>query len=184
MTERGGAAPLQGEATGVSVLRQAVAPDEFKEAMARLVGAVSIVATDGPAGRYGRTVSSACSVTAEPPSLLVCIDRSAEICGALAKNGSFALSVLGCLERGAAQLFAGKPKRTMEERFRATDWIDAAGAPVLRRADTAFVCALSEAKTIATHRIFVGTVVETRFLGGDLSPLVYFDREYKTLKSL
>ena len=56
--------------------------------------------------------------------------------------------------------------------------------PVLCRADTAFVCVLSESKTIATHRVFVGTVVETRFLGGDLSPLVYFDREYKTVKSL
>ncbi len=50
--------------------------EHYRDAMARLGAAVSIVTTDGPAGRAGFTASAVCSVTDDPPTLLVCMNRS------------------------------------------------------------------------------------------------------------
>ncbi len=53
-----------------------VTRDEFRDAMARLGAAVNVVTSAGPAGRGGFTASAVCSVTDDPPSLLVCLNRS------------------------------------------------------------------------------------------------------------
>ena len=50
----------------------------YREAMARFGAAVSVVTTDGPAGRYGFTASAVCSVTDDPPTLLVCMNRGSK----------------------------------------------------------------------------------------------------------
>ena len=50
---------------------------EYREAMSRLGAAVSVITTDGPAGPSGFTASAVCSVTDAPPTLLVCLNRSA-----------------------------------------------------------------------------------------------------------
>src|SRR5690606_16913277 len=55
--------------------RMTVSRQEFRDAMARLGAAVNIVTTDGPAGLSGMTVSAVCSVTDDPPMLLVCLNR-------------------------------------------------------------------------------------------------------------
>lgn len=51
----------------------------FRDAMAQVGAAVNIITTDGPAGRAGFTASAVCSVTDEPPTLLVCLNRSASV---------------------------------------------------------------------------------------------------------
>ena len=56
--------------------------DAFVEAMSRAVSGVSIVTTDGQAGRFGQTVSAMSSVSADPPLLLVCINRKSPTCTA------------------------------------------------------------------------------------------------------
>jgi len=52
-----------------------VSREQFRDAMARLGAAVNIVTTDGTAGRAGFTASAVCSVTDDPPTLLVCLNR-------------------------------------------------------------------------------------------------------------
>lgn len=51
----------------------------FRDAMAHVGAAVNIITTDGPAGRAGFTASAVCSVTDAPPTLLVCLNRSASV---------------------------------------------------------------------------------------------------------
>lgn len=51
----------------------------FRDAMAHVGAAVNIITTDGPAGRAGFTASAVCSVTDTPPTLLVCLNRSASV---------------------------------------------------------------------------------------------------------
>jgi flavin reductase len=69
-----------------------VSLDEFREGMAVLAGAVNIVTTDGPGGRAGLTASAVCSVTAEPPTLLVCVNRGSSAAPA-SSGGASAPSV-------------------------------------------------------------------------------------------
>ena len=54
-----------------------VTRQDFRDAMARLGAAVNIITTGGPAGRGGFTASAVCSVTDDPPTLLVCMNRNA-----------------------------------------------------------------------------------------------------------
>ena len=67
----------------------------FLTAMARTAAAVAVVTTDGQAGRFGQTVSAATSVTADPPTLLVCLFRKTSVAEAVQANGCFAVNVLG-----------------------------------------------------------------------------------------
>ena len=53
-----------------------VSRQEFRDAMARLGAAVNIITTDGAAGRGGITATAVCSVTDDPPTLLVCLNRT------------------------------------------------------------------------------------------------------------
>lgn len=66
----------------------------FVEAMSRTTAAVTIVTTDGIAGRFGQTVSAATSVTADPPVLLVCLFTRTPVAEAVYANGCFAVNVL------------------------------------------------------------------------------------------
>ena len=52
-----------------------VEPLHYRDAMARFAGAVHVLTTDGPAGRRGTTVIAACSVSDNPPTVLVCVNR-------------------------------------------------------------------------------------------------------------
>ena len=52
-----------------------VEPLHYRDAMARFAGAVHVLTTDGPAGRRGTTVIATCSVSDNPPTVLVCINR-------------------------------------------------------------------------------------------------------------
>ena len=61
--------------------------DAFRNAMACLGAAVNIITTDGPAGRAGFTASAVCSVTDTPPTLLVCLNRSASVWPMISSQG-------------------------------------------------------------------------------------------------
>lgn len=67
---------------------------EFRNAMAMLGSAVTIVTTDGPAGRFGFTASAVCSVTDSPPTLLVCVNRASANHEHFKTNGVLCVNVL------------------------------------------------------------------------------------------
>jgi flavin reductase (DIM6/NTAB) family NADH-FMN oxidoreductase RutF len=103
----------------------------FVAAMRAAVSGVTVVTTDGPGGRRGLTVSSMASVSADPPTLLVCVTRRSPLVAAIRANGVFAVGVLGAHQAGVAEVFAG---RTSGERFGfgCARWeAGASGAPLL-----------------------------------------------------
>ena len=65
---------------------QDVPPRDYRDAMACLGAAVNIVTTDGAAGRAGLTASAICSVTDDPPTLLVCANRGSSAYGSVMGN--------------------------------------------------------------------------------------------------
>lgn len=161
-----------------------VDPGRFRAAARHLAAAVGIVATDGHAGRHGRTVSAACTVTLDPPTLLVCIDRKGPLAGAIRANGGFAFSVLGRGARDTAKLFAGSSSSDGAARFAAGDWRDAAGSPRLADAEAAFACRLAEIVDVGTHAVILGEVVETWLSEAPAQPLLYHDGAYGGLHRL
>lgn len=158
----------------MSVTRQ-----EFRDAMARLGAAVNIITTDGPAGRGGFTASAVCSVTDDPPTLLVCMNRNATAAPRLKANGVVCVNVVAAAQKHAAMVFAGLTKCTMEERFEAGTWITLkTGAPVLQGAVASFDCRVADIIEKGTHCVIFAEVEAIRQGSLHEHGLIYFARDY------
>lgn len=166
------------EAFGPQHLKSVDAP-AFREAMARLGAAVNVISTDGKAGRTGFTATAVCSVSDQPPTLLVCLNRRSRGTPVLRENGVFCVNTLAADAEAIADMFAGRGGAAGEERFQVGEWMTlSTGAPVLRSAAVAFDCRTIDVKTVATHNVFFA-VVEAVHIGDSCPALVYHDRCYK-----
>jgi flavin reductase len=153
----------------------------FLDAMSRAATGVTVVTSDGPHGRRGQTVSATCSVSADPPSLLVCLNRKSQLVPAIEGNRVFSVNVLRADQKRIAESFAGRPSANDKAYdFERVRWETAVtGSPLLSSAVARFDCKLLEAHTIGTHTIFIGEVVASSAAKG--KPLVYASRGYGEL---
>src|SRR3954462_15216029 len=94
---------------------------QFREAMAQLGAAVHVVTTAGSAGRTGFTATAVCSVSDQPPTLLVCLNRRSRGTPILRENGVFCVNPLGADAESLADMFAGRSGAINEERFAVGD---------------------------------------------------------------
>ena len=155
-----------------------IEPRHYRDAMAQFAGAVHIVATDGAAGRRGVTVIAACSVSDNPPTVLVCLNRENPANDAFAQNGVFALNTLSVDQEAIATGFSGLTGLSRDERFSLGRWTTiATGAPVLEGSLAVFDCEIVETKDMATHRILFGRV-RGLAINEAARPLIYHNRGY------
>ncbi len=154
-------------------MKKTATPDEFKRAMRRFAAGVTLVTTAGRGGRAGLTATAMCSLSADPPRLLVCVNRDSAPNRAIAASRRFCVNILGQKHRALALRFAGATGVQGEERFAQGRWGKAAtGAPVLEDALASFDCTLADAIESGTHTIFVGDV-RAASVAVRGSPLVY-----------
>jgi flavin reductase len=154
---------------------------EFRDGMARFVEAVTIVATDGPAGRAGLTATAVAPVTDAPPTILVCANRSGRSHELIRANGAFSVCLLGAGQREIARAFAA-PSAPGADRFASAAWTRlTTGAPVLAGAPVAFDCRLSDEKEVGTHAVFFGEVVAVA-QGPEQPILLYGGRDWRSLE--
>ena len=159
--------------------QQAVTQIDFRNAMARLAAAVNIITTDGVAGRFGFTASAVCSVSDTPPSLLVCVNRTSSVFGALTENGVLCVNTLSPDHEALSRLFGGKTP--MAERFSAALWKDGvSGAPRLTGAVVSFDCRIASSADVGSHKVLFCEVLGISE-GETAKALVYFDRAYHRL---
>ena len=157
---------------------KSVAALAFREAMSRLGAAVHVVTSDGPAGRTGFTATAVASVSDQPPTVLVCLNRRSNSAPLLGVNRVLCVNTLGAADEAIADLFAGRTGNR-DERFAAGQWTTlATGSPVLASAVVAFDCRVSEIKAVGSHNVIFG-VVEAVQLGAPGPVLVYHERAYK-----
>ncbi|MFV3288804.1 flavin reductase [Pseudomonas sp. NY11955] len=149
----------------------------FRNAMAMLGGAVSVITTDGPAGRFGFTASAVCSVTDSPPTLLVCMNRASYSNEQFKANGALCVNVLAGTHQQLSGAFANR-NLSMEERFASTLWtVLESGAPVMQEALVNFDCRIAQVHEVGSHSIFYCEIQDIRQGGAD-DGLVYFNRAY------
>ena len=158
----------------------------FKRGMRALAGAVNIVTSLQEGRRYGMTATAVCSASADPPTVLICVNRATTTHEAIAASGVFCVNVLRYEDRELSALFSGGGPEAMrgEARFREEDWARlATGAPVLASALVSFDCRVVNRLQHGTHTIFLGEVAEIR-IGRKGKPLLYSDGQYAKLASL
>lgn len=142
---------------------------DFITGMRGVANSVTIVTTDGPAGRRGATVSAFVSVSADPPMVLVCLHAQSTIAELVGENGVFCVNVLPQGAGDLAMLFAG----TTETPWDGLEYHDdGAGAPRLPGATT-FSAKVASITAQGSHVIVIGEVTETMASGA--RPLIYLD---------
>ncbi len=151
----------------------------FRDAMARLGAAVNIVTTDGAAGRAGLTASAVCSVTDDPPTLLVCLNRASRANATFKRNGVLCVNTLAADRRALSDAFAGKGALDTEARFALAGWgVLETGAPVLEEAAVvAFDCRISEVVEKGTHSVLFAEIAAIR-QGAPGRALIWYGRGY------
>src|ERR1700742_887242 len=95
------------QATAALLEDRTISGEDFKLAMRRLAGGVSIISGIGPDGPLGVTATAVTSLTAEPPSVLCCLNRSLELESAVKETGRFAVNMLRADHHDLAKRFAG-----------------------------------------------------------------------------
>lgn len=156
---------------------EGLAPREaFISAMRRVAASVTVVTTDGPAGRAGATVSAFSSVSADPPTVLICLYAQSRIAGFVQDNKRFCVNVLPECSSEVADRFAGRHDATVPDRFDGIQVFAPKGhAPVIDGA-TAFQCDLQQVVRSGSHVIIVGHVRDV--LDGAAAPLAYREGAY------
>lgn len=150
---------------------------EFTHAMGAAATGVTVVTTEGVAGRFGLTVSAVASVSAEPPLLLVCLNRRNPCVAAITQNGRFAVNILGEMQADVARIFAGRTTDGSDYDFSLHAWSTGShGQPLLAHASAVFECEVDTIHDAGTHRIFIGRVVSA--WRGEAAPLIYTSRTY------
>jgi flavin reductase (DIM6/NTAB) family NADH-FMN oxidoreductase RutF len=161
---------------------QPVNAEQFKLGMRGLAAAVNVVTAAHAGHRYGMTATAVCSVSAEPPTILVCINKSTSTHAAIAKSEAFCVNVLRADDRELSSTFSGA--QTGENRFKARDWTRlATGSPVLIDALVSFDCRVVRSVAHGTHTVFFGEVEQLLF-GKKGRPLLYSEGQYARLSPI
>lgn len=148
--------------------------DSFRSAMRHVAATVYAVTTGKVGDRHGILATAVSSLSLEPPSLLVCINRAASLHEPLACADTFCVNVLGLGNREIAEVFE---RARGEDRFAVGEWTEVRGVPVLVNAQSYFICRTAHRHEFGTHTIFIGELIDAHHRE-NAAPLTYYDRHY------
>lgn len=158
----------------------AVDVDTFKRAAGSWVSGVTIVTSRSGERRHGMTASAFCSVSAEPPQVLVCVNRESSTRALIRESSTFSVSILAQGQADLLELFADKDRQ--EVRFEGLDCsLGATGCPRIPGALAHLDCSVAQVLESGTHDIYIGLVeaaaIENR------QPLAFFRGKCRRLES-
>lgn len=154
----------------------AVAAEEFRAGMARWASGVTIVTARAGERLHGMTVSAFCSVSLDPPLVLICADNSSHTLEVIDAAGAFAVHVLAREQQPLSDRFASK--RDEWRRFEGLALDDAAtGSPLIPGALVAFDCRVTAAHPAGDHVIYVAEVQQIATREGE--PLLFYRGGYR-----
>lgn len=151
----------------------------FKRGMRQLAGGVTLVTTLWQGERGGLTATAVCSVSAEPPQLLACINKTASAHDLILASGIFCVNLLATQHIKLCERFSGQHGTDGDARFNDGVWRSLqTGAPVLPEALASFDCETVRQVDAGTHTIFIGSIVDVAVAGGQ--PLIHVDGGFIT----
>jgi flavin reductase len=149
--------------------------DSFRKAMRRVASTVNVISICVEGQPMGITATAVSPISVDPPSLLVCINRSASVHGSMEDVSHFRVNVLHREQETIARMFADRTQHGL--RFLSGWDLDCAAAPTLENAQATILCRRTDSHLFATHSIFIGLVEEVT-AREDVDPLLYLDGCY------
>lgn len=155
----------------------------MKQGMRRLASGVSVLSarlSDDEA--FVMTVSSVTSVSDNPPSLLVCINRQIQRHEELLSVGSrFAVNLLTLDQTEVSNLCAGRfqdKDRLSLGKWNQDDWL------FLADSQASFCCITDKVVSYGTHEILFGRIERVIIHSDQVNPLLYANGQYGSFKPL
>lgn len=154
--------------------------DAYRGGMRQLAAGVCLITASYQGQPGGIIATAVTSVSAEPPTLLVCVNRSASLFAMIAESGRFCVNLLSADAQVLVDVFSNSSRR--DERFQHGEWLMAAnGAPLCAESLMSFECSLAKTVDWHTHAIFLGEVTAVLHPHSDAAPMVYYDRGFHQL---
>lgn len=150
-----------------------ISPDQFKQVMRRFAASVNVITSADGAVRNGMTATAVCSVTAEPPSALIVVNKSNRSHPIIDRTRAFAVNVLSSGQKQVATNFASKLADPFAE---VAHTMGKTGCPLIEGAEAHMECVVIEQVDVGTHTIFIGRIVSTWAADGE--PLLYHEGRY------
>lgn len=158
------------------------AMEDLKLSLRRLAKAVAVITSANRNGRYAMAATAVSELSMDPPSMLICVNRSASLYPVLAGGADFIINILHHSQVEIARRCAGAAKG--EERFEGAEWLATdLGIPRLSGAQASIVCRNARQIDYGTHGIFIGDVVEA-YVSGPPEPLIYLDGRFACAQQL
>lgn len=152
-----------------------ISKEDFRAALGRFASGITVVTSIDAENRFhGMTVSAFCSVSLDPPLVLVCISKDTGSHESIAKNKQFAVNVLS---EGQAEL-SERFSAPIEDRFSSTEYrTGTSGLPLLNGALANLECRLAHSYEGGDHTVYIGEVENVAVTDG--SPLLHFRGDYQ-----
>ena len=155
-----------------------VSKDIFRGAMRQLTGGVSVITAGRGRDISGMTVTSVSSLSVDPPTLIVSVNRGASSWPLLKRYGFFGVNILTSDQIDIAERFAGKDGLKGAERFAGAEWtMRASGVPLLVGALAAIDCEVEEIVERHSHAILIGRVLDLQ-VSTRTAALAYWQGQY------
>lgn len=150
--------------------------EQLKLGLRRLGKAVVVITSWHDGRRWAMTATAVSELSMDPPSLLVCVNRSASLHVPLTAGANFCVNILDASQLDIAMASAGKLKG--EERFGTGEWAAAdCNTPTLKGAQASFLCSYAKHVEYGTHAVIIGEVREVT-TSGAADPLIYLDGQF------
>lgn len=154
-----------------------ISADVFKQSMRLLAGGVCIASSAKDGERLGLTMTAVCSLTLEPPTLIVCVNRDAGAHDMMRTTKRICINFLSTEHVELAELFSSASFKG-SGRFDPAKWTDmASGVPALNGALAALDCEIIQEMAVGQHSVFICEIKAAR-LNPEKEPLVHFNREF------
>lgn len=153
----------------------------FKSGIRKFASGVALITSAAAGHRAGLVATAVSSVSTAPPTLLVCVNRSASAHAVIDQSGAYGVNLLAAHDLDLVDVFSKSARRA--ERFTSGDWrTQITGAPVLASALASFDCRVVQRLAYETHTIFLGEVLQVGIAEQDIAPLIYMDSAFRRLE--
>ena len=155
--------------------------DLFRLAARNVANSVAIISAGDAVGGTAMTATAVSTVSMSPPSLLICVNRSASIYPILLRGAGFSVNYLASEQEDLARFCSDKS--TASRRLEHPSFMTNSGelAPVVWDAVACLLCKQDGRYLYGSHAIFIGQVIDV-CVGASRSPLIYTDGQYQGLQ--
>ena len=152
---------------------------KFINALKNSASTVSIVTSNGNNGMAGATISSFCSVSANPATLLACIFKKTPLASMIKSNKKFCLNLLSQKQIEISNIFAGREISANQNKFDLIEWnYGKFNQPIITGSVASFECNLNNLIDGETHNIYIGNVISIIDEPNIKDPLIYGNQKY------